>query len=165
MHAFTDGLGRAWEVVIDLFTIEKVQVHTGLDVFDVKAVCASMPTFVHVLYRLCSDQAEGKFTERDFFRGITPEFFDVARAAFRDELIFFCQTEAKEDLRKMFDLVEEVEEKTLSLLQSQSKTEMEKVKNLDTDHLAQVMVKELLREMSSDSPINSPDRSVLTRVG
>jgi len=161
MHVFTDGLKREWQVVVDLYTIEKVQVHCGLDVFDLKAVCATMPTFTHVLYRLCSDQTEGKVTERDFFRGMTPEVFEAARNAFRDELVFFCPTEQKDDFRKMFDLSEKITTGALGILQEQSQEAMERLKNLDTDHLAAVLAKELLRETSSGSPTNSPARSEL----
>lgn len=159
MHAFKDGAGKDWEVVIDFYTIEKVKAHTGIDLLDLKRIneiCADLPVFVHVIYRLCSDQTEGKISEREFFKIVTSDVIFNAIKAFRDEMVFFCPMEQKEVLRQIFDVSQTISDKATRILKDIAKEEMEKLPNLDTDHLAAVIVKEWLQETLSEKSGNLP---------
>lgn len=147
MHAFTDSLGRKWELAINVASAKRVRDLMGVRLYDLidngakglQTLLGDPILLVEVCYHLCK-QAAG-LTPDEFFEGFSGDTIEAAADAFFGELVdFFPQPKARESLRKMDQKRKEVQE---LLLDQQN----EKLEALDP-----VLLAEKLRDSSGSSP-------------
>lgn len=129
MHIFLDDLGREWQVIIDPYTIGQVRAKTGVNLYDLGTAfeeIAKDPTkLAGVLYSLCGDQTDGKFTLREFCRGLTSDVLQSAAKAFEDEYLFFSPSQTQPVLRRATEAGRAIAEmaKQKQLMEAEAKME------------------------------------------
>lgn len=116
MKSFRDINGTVWDIAGTLGMFERVKTQTGVDLLDLPTTQKSLTqlgdpfTLGHVLYQLCSAQAEA--------RGVSPEkFFDLfnadvlheASTAILEEVVFFCRSNVRPALQMALEKAKEAD--------------------------------------------------------
>ena len=115
MKSFTDNLGRAWTLVVNVATIKRVRALCGVDLNSIIEVEDGKPTtkllerlstdpvlLVDVLYAVCKPECDSKnVTDEDFGAAMAGDAIENATAALLDEVIDFFPAAKRLAFRKI----------------------------------------------------------------
>ncbi len=128
MRSFTDNLGRAWTVTINVAAIKRVRGLVNVDLYKLvddgfkplAALVSDPVQLADVLYCLCKDEADAKqISDEDFGRALGGDAITLAADAFVEELIdFFPDARARTSLKKVLAAGRTVRDKLLDHAES-----------------------------------------------
>jgi len=123
MRSFTDNLGRAWTVTINVAAIKRVRGLVNVDLYKLvddgfkplAALVSDPVQLADVLYCLCKDEADAKqISDEDFGRALAGDAITLAADAFVEELIdFFPDARARTSLKNVLAAGRTVRDKLL----------------------------------------------------
>jgi hypothetical protein len=128
MRSFTDNLGRAWTVTINVAAIKRVRGLVNVDLYKLvddgfkplAALVTDPVQLADVLYCLCKEEADAKqISDEDFGRALAGDAITLAADAFVEELIdFFPDARARTSLKKVLAAGRSVRDKLLDHAES-----------------------------------------------
>ena len=115
MKSFTDNLGRAWTLVVNVATIKRVRALCGVDLNSIIEVEEGKPSakllerlstdpvlLVDVLYAVCKNECDSKnVSDEDFGSAMAGDAIEHASAALLDEIIDFFPEAKRQAFRKI----------------------------------------------------------------
>lgn len=115
MKSFTDNMGRAWTLVVNVATVKRVRALCGVDLNSVIEVEDGKPSakllerlsgdpvlLVDVLYAVCKPECEQKgVTDEDFGAAMAGDAIEQATGALLDEVVDFFPEAKRTALRKI----------------------------------------------------------------
>ena len=132
MKSFTDNLGRAWTLVVNVATIKRVRALCGVDLNSIIEVEDGKPTtkllerlstdpvlLVDVLYAICRPECDSKsVTDEDFGAAMAGDAIESATAALLDEVIDFFPAAKRLAFRKILSASRRFEQAARTRMQT-----------------------------------------------
>lgn len=132
MKSFTDNLGRAWTLVVNVATIKRVRALCGVDLNSIIEVEDGKPTtkllerlstdpvlLVDVLYAVCKPECDSKnVTDEDFGAAMAGDAIENATAALLDEVIDFFPAAKRLAFRKILSASRRFEQAARTRMQT-----------------------------------------------
>jgi hypothetical protein len=132
MKSFTDNLGRAWTLVVNVATIKRVRALCGVDLNSIIEVEDGKPTtkllerlstdpvlLVDVLYAVCRPECDSKsVTDEDFGAAMAGDAIESATAALLDEVIDFFPAAKRLAFRKILSASRRFEQAARTRMQT-----------------------------------------------
>lgn len=132
MKSFTDNLGRAWTLVVNVAAIKRVRALCGVDLNSIIEVEDGKPTtkllerlstdpvlLVDVLYAVCKSECDSKnVTDEDFGAAMAGDAIENATAALLDEVIDFFPAAKRLAFRRILSASRRFEEAARKRLQT-----------------------------------------------
>lgn len=132
MKSFTDNLGRAWTLVVNVATIKRVRALCGVDLNSIIEVEDGKPTtkllerlstdpvlLVDVLYAVCKSECDSKnVTDEDFGAAMAGDAIENATAALLDEVIDFFPAAKRLAFRKILSASRRFEQAARTRMQT-----------------------------------------------
>ncbi len=132
MKSFTDNLGRAWTLVVNVATIKRVRALCGVDLNSIIEVEDGKPTtkllerlstdpvlLVDVLYAVCRPECDSKnVSDEDFGAAMAGDAIENATSALLDEVIDFFPAAKRMASRKILSASRRFEEAARKRLQT-----------------------------------------------
>ncbi len=132
MKSFTDNLGRAWTLVVNVATIKRVRALCGVDLNSIIEVEDGKPTtkllerlstdpvlLVDVLYAVCKPECDSKnVTDEDFGAAMAGDAIENATSALLDEVIDFFPAAKRLAFRKILSASRRFEQAARTRMQT-----------------------------------------------
>ena len=132
MKSFTDNLGRAWTLVVNVAAIKRVRALCGVDLNSIIEVEDGKPTtkllerlstdpvlLVDVLYAVCKSECDSKnVTDEDFGAAMAGDAIENATAALLDEVVDFFPAAKRLAFRRILSASRRFEEAARKRLQT-----------------------------------------------
>ena len=132
MKSFTDNLGRAWTLVVNVATIKRVRALCSVDLNSIIEVEDGKPTtkllerlstdpvlLVDVLYAVCKPECDSKnVTDEDFGAAMAGDAIENATSALLDEVIDFFPAAKRLAFRKILSASRRFEQAARTRMQT-----------------------------------------------
>ena len=132
MKSFTDNMGRAWTLVVNVATVKRVRALCGVDLNSVIEVEDGKPSakllerlssdpvlLVDVLYAVCKPELDAKsVSDEDFGRAMGGDVIEAATAAFLEEMVGFFPSPKRAVLAKALGKLRVLEERALRAVET-----------------------------------------------
>lgn len=132
MKSFTDNLGRAWTLVVNVATIKRVRALCGVDLNSIIEVEDGKPTtkllerlstdpvlLVDVLYAVCKPECDSKnVSDEDFGAAMAGDAIENATSALLDEVIDFFPAAKRLAFRKILSASRRFEQAARTRMQT-----------------------------------------------